>query len=167
MSEGNVIGESYGSQDIQNEKVNIQFLILRQIDRTNWLKSISFAGKSSRNEQIALLQGLRGSIQSVELLMAPFLSKDTLVRTKAVKSRLDEEYSFRAVDGVVRSNRLLQTMKFELSRGGEKKKSRINNDLIIYMDLLDEWNMILMENLGKANLTPSIKTKQDFGLGSE
>ena len=109
------LGENYGSmvpQDIQSEKANIQFLILRQLDRSNWLKSIFLAGKSSRGEINFMFLVLRGSTQAIELSMAPFLDKTTLDETKLIRAKLDKDYSFTdPTDNVKRWIRLLYEEK--------------------------------------------------------
>lgn len=160
------LGENYGSmvpQDIQSEKANIQFLILRQLDRSNWLKSISLAGKSSRGEITSLLRGLRGSTQAIELSMAPFLDKTTLDETKLIRAKLDKDYSFTdPTDNVKRWIRLLYEAKYVPKGQILEKTYTLNYDTDKYMDLLDEWSLILMKNLGKANLAPAKKMKYDI-----
>ncbi|KKL19537.1 hypothetical protein LCGC14_2464430, partial [marine sediment metagenome] len=148
--------EKYGSmapEDIQAEKANIQFLILRQMDRTNWLKSISLAGKTTRNEITSLLRGLRGSIQAVELSMAPFLDTTTLEETKAIRDKLDKDHTFKdPTDKIERKTRLLYQAKYTTKGSVIQKTYTISYDTDEYMNLLDEWSLILMKNLGKANL---------------
>ena len=160
------LGENYGSmipQDIQSDKANIQFLILRQLDRTNWLKSVSLAGKSSRGEIVALLEGLRGSIEATEVLMAPFLDAKTLKEMEKIRDKLDKNYFFRDnVDGKVRSTRLLYQAKY-IPRGEVISKTyTLRYDTNRYKKLLNEWALILSKNLTKANVTPGKKIEYEF-----
>ncbi len=160
------LGENYGSmapQDIQSDKANIQFLIVRQLDRTNWLKSISLAGKINRNQLTALLIGIRGSIQSIELLLAPYLEDKVLKEIKAIKEKLDKDYTFKdPADDVIRKIRYLQRVKYKPKGEILEKTYTLANDTNKYMDLLDEWNLILMKNLKVANLAPLKKTRFDY-----
>lgn len=160
------LGENYGSmipQDIQSDKANIQFLILRQLDRTNWLKSVSLAGKSSRGEIVALLEGLRGSIEATELLMAPFLDEKTLKEMEVIADKLDKTYRFKDLtDGVVRSVRLLHQTKYTPKGEVLSKTYTLSYDINKYKKLLNKWALILSKNLGKANVTPGKKIEYEF-----
>lgn len=160
------LGQNYGSmipQDIQSDKANIQFLILRQLDRTNWLKSVSLAGKSSRGEIVALLEGLRGSIEATELLMAPFLDDKTLKEIEVIENKLDKDYYFRDVaDGIKRSTRLLYQTRYTPKGEIIPKTYTISYDTNKYKKLLNKWALILSKNLGKANVTPGKKIEYEF-----
>lgn len=160
------LGENYGSmvpQDIQSDKANIQFLILRQLDRTSWLKSVSLAGKASRGEIVALLEGLRGSIEATEILMAPFLDAKTLKQMEAIQDKLDKNYFFRDnADGKVRSTRLLHQAKYIPKGEIIPKTYTLSYDTNRYKKLLNQWALILSKNLTKANVTPGKKIEYEF-----
>lgn len=149
-------------EDITSEKANIQFLILRQMDRTNWLMSVSRSSKTSREATISLLRGIRSSIQALELMMTPFFSPKVLKQTAAIKKKLDQNYKFRAQDGKIRFNRLLYTSKFISSNRITSVRHTVNYDTDIYMAILDEWYLVIMQNLASTNLAPVKKKRYDF-----
>ena len=112
---------------------------------------------------MALLEGLRGSIEATEVLMAPFLDAKTLKEMEKIRDKLDKNYFFRDnVDGKVRSTRLLYQAKY-IPRGEVISKTyTLRYDTNRYKKLLNEWALILSKNLTKANVTPGKKIEFEF-----
>lgn len=153
-------------QDIESEKGNLKYLLVKQLDRTNYLMSVSRAERMDRASLVPLLYGLEFSLRSIEAMMQPFLDENYRVKVKEIKLALRNR---RRMKGKARDEdkeeieinvALLDYHKHGSS--GNPTLLYIHRDTLIYQDLLAEWYDLLVGQLARADLIPLKKKTYDF-----
>lgn len=132
--------QTMAPQDISNEKATIEFLVLRQIDRTNYLASISRSTKTGQNEVINLLYSIRDSQSRLEAMLWPYLYQDDEYKEAMQKI----EYTLEERKG--------QARKIDFGLEGQE----------IFVKALNEWNKLLMLKLRETGLFPRKKKTYDI-----
>lgn len=132
--------EMLSPADIHNEKATIEFLILRQVDRLNYLATIARANRQNKTDIKDLLYSIKTGQRRIHSMLWPYLSRDEEYQAdwEKIKARFEtKKGNAREVD-----------FGFE----GQEK----------FLDTLDDWNDILMLKLSKVGLFPRRKKQFDF-----
>jgi len=132
--------ETMSPQDISSEKATIEFLVLRQIDRTNYLASISRSTKINPTDVKNLLYSIRDSQARLEAMLWPYLEKDTEyhVKIEEINERLGEKQG--------------QSRKIDYGLDGQEN----------FIIALNDWNKLLMLKLRETGLFPRKKKTYEF-----
>jgi len=156
--------ESIKAEDIQSDRANLQFLILRQLDRTNYLLSINLAAKQDQKTKRNLVLGIESSIRSLECLMITYLAEDYFERKKVIMGKLNGKYEFPCDECKKKTGGYpkVQLLYDCYCVGGYGTYHQFFNGAESYAEYLCEWLALLIENLHKANLMPTKKQRFDF-----
>ena len=132
--------QTMAPQDISNEKATIEFLVLRQIDRTNYLASISRSTKTGPNEISNLLYSIRDSQSRLEAMLWPYLFDDPEYKAEIAK-----------IEAIL-----------EEKKGSGRKIDYGLEGQEIFVKALNEWYKMLMLKLRETGLFPRKKKTYDI-----
>jgi len=133
-------------EDIGSKKANLQFLILRQLDRTNFLMTMVYSGDASESKNVRITLAIENGMRSIESMISPFLPKSYYEEVEPIKEKLRKPVRvwFRFEDKKKAKGRLVNLVDASAMR---------------YLHLLSEWYDVLTKNLNVVGLLPVQETE--------
>jgi len=115
-------------EDIRSDKANLQWLILKQMDRVNYLMSVAQASKQDYQGRINLINGIESGLRCLESMLFPSLPETYFKRMKRIKAELK--------------------LKYKRIYSGPKGVKE-------YLTFLSDWYDLLVSQLGATGLLPT------------
>lgn len=156
--------EAIAPEAITSDKANINFLIMQQLDRINYLIAVGIAATNENRSKTNIVTGIMQGLSSIEAMMANVLGEEYEKSVEGIKENL--------LHPVGVKNSLY--CKLSVS-GDEQKKIKAEErlDLSKHIFLCDhapdyalneciKWYKIIVKQLGKINLVPTKEKAFNF-----
>ncbi len=155
MSEETGFLASMNVEDIRNERTNLQYLVLQELDRYNFLVSVSQARRKTFDGRVAVARGAYSAIRTIESMLNSFLTEDYKTKSAKLKTKMHQKYVLE-INGAKIRLRLLEQVQVN------GQTFFFNDGVDQYLDLLSELQDLLISQFGAANLMPVKSKNFDF-----
>jgi len=128
---------------IVSERGGVKYLLMRQMERVDFLMSFSMARCQTTYERKCCLLGIHSALFSLENLLSPVLDEKYHEAAKPILEELDSDISV-------------------LTAKGRVKRSLLDCNIDRFHSLLNQWHSLLIQNLQSVGLLPSKRKEFEF-----
>jgi len=128
---------------IVSERGGVKYLLMRQLERTDWLMSFSMARCQTLYQRKCCLLGIYSALSSLENLLSPVLDSKYHKEAIPILEELDSDVSI-------------------LTAKGRVRRSLLDCNTDRFHSLLNGWHALLIQNLQSVGLLPSRRREFQF-----